>query len=170
MFCTLKIIKYRVTHDLRTIFFFCFSSREEPTKFPFYVGKMDQVMAAQLLTNQNIGTYLLRKNVKGDYRISAKQELKIKHLILSRQDGLYKNGSKSYESISDLIEEYRTPGKRYHLLFPYKKWLWLSKFGSWPFVGQGIKWIFEHFIPFLLFPSPLIVQSHFNSILLLFAM
>uniref|UniRef100_H3AL82 Uncharacterized protein n=1 Tax=Latimeria chalumnae TaxID=7897 RepID=H3AL82_LATCH len=74
--------------------YLCVSNPPVPdlSSFPWYAGPMERGEAQSLLNNRSDGTYLVRQRVKdcGEYAISIKFNLEVKHIKVTTADGLYR--------------------------------------------------------------------------------
>ncbi|KAG9330620.1 hypothetical protein JZ751_023555 [Albula glossodonta] len=99
------------------------------TGFPWFGGNLDRAAAKNLLQNRSDGTYLVRQKDAGEFAISIKYKVEIKHIKITSAEGLFRiNEKKAFKGLIDLVEFYqRNTLKEYFkevdtpLQFPYKE-------------------------------------------------
>ncbi|XP_064416272.1 proto-oncogene vav [Latimeria chalumnae] len=80
------------------------------SSFPWYAGPMERGEAQSLLNNRSDGTYLVRQRVKdcGEYAISIKFNLEVKHIKVTTADGLYRvTDKKAFKGLIELVDFYQ---------------------------------------------------------------
>ncbi|KAM4700473.1 proto-oncogene vav isoform 1-T1 [Discoglossus pictus] len=78
--------------------------------FPWYAGPMERKEAEQSLANRSDGTFLVRQRVKdaGEFAISIKFNMEVKHMKVTPQDGLWKlTEKKGFKGLPDLVGFYQ---------------------------------------------------------------
>uniref|UniRef100_A0A1A8N903 Osteoclast-stimulating factor 1 n=1 Tax=Nothobranchius pienaari TaxID=704102 RepID=A0A1A8N903_9TELE len=95
-------------HDFQM---FCF---EETTPAPdlsdflWFAGNMDRTAAKNLLMSRSDGTFLVRQKDAGEFAISIKFNMDIKHIKITCIEGLYRiNDKKAFKSLIEMIEFYQ---------------------------------------------------------------
>ncbi|XP_019717750.1 proto-oncogene vav isoform X3 [Hippocampus comes] len=87
-----------------------FSCRPTPdlSAFSWFAGNMDRPAAKDLLVSRSDGTYLVRQKDGGEFAISIKLNLDIKHIKITSCDGLFRiNEKKAFKGLVDMIEFYQ---------------------------------------------------------------
>lgn len=75
------------------------------TSFMWYAGSMDRSAAKNLLMSRSDGTFLVRQKEEGEYAISIKFNMDIRHIKISSSGGLYRiNDKKAFKGLIDLIQ------------------------------------------------------------------
>ncbi|XP_075460559.1 proto-oncogene vav isoform X2 [Ascaphus truei] len=78
--------------------------------YPWYAGSMERREAEILLSNRSDGTFLVRQRAKdsGEFAISIKFNLEIKHMKVTAQDGLWRLKEKrGFKGLTDLVGYYQ---------------------------------------------------------------
>ncbi|XP_061687100.1 proto-oncogene vav-like [Syngnathoides biaculeatus] len=87
-----------------------FSSRPTPDLSPFswFAGNTDRTAAKNLLMSRSEGTYLVRQKDGGEFAISIKFNMDIKHIKITSCDGLFRiNEKKAFKGLVEMIEFYQ---------------------------------------------------------------
>ncbi|KAK1153774.1 proto-oncogene vav-like [Acipenser oxyrinchus oxyrinchus] len=89
-----------------------FVSRLPPdlTMYPWFAGNMERSGAETLLSTRSDGTYLVRQRQKdaGEYAISIKFNVEIKHIKVTTSSGLFQiNEKKAFKGLIELVEFYQ---------------------------------------------------------------
>ncbi|KAF3852571.1 hypothetical protein F7725_005926 [Dissostichus mawsoni] len=80
--------------------------RSTPTS-PF-AGNMDRTAAKNLLLSRSDGTFLVRQKDGGEFAISIKFNMDIRHIKITSTDGLYRiNEKKAFKGIIEMIQFYQ---------------------------------------------------------------
>ncbi|XP_072567868.1 proto-oncogene vav isoform X1 [Paramormyrops kingsleyae] len=99
------------------------------TDFPWFAGNMDRTAAKNLLMSRSDGTYLVRQKDGGEFAISIKFKVEVKHIKITSTEGLYRiNEKKAFKGLIDLVQFYQQntlrecfKGLDTTLQFPYKE-------------------------------------------------
>ncbi|XP_053310589.1 proto-oncogene vav [Spea bombifrons] len=78
--------------------------------FPWYAGPMERKEAELLLSSRSDGTFLVRQRVKdaGEFAISIKFNMEIKHMKVTAQDGLWRLTEKrAFKGLPELVRHYQ---------------------------------------------------------------
>ncbi|MBN3324792.1 VAV protein, partial [Atractosteus spatula] len=78
--------------------------------YPWYAGSMERAGAESVLMSRSDGTYLVRQRQKdaGEYAISIKYNVEIKHIKITTAEGLYRiNEKKAFRGLIELVEFYK---------------------------------------------------------------
>ncbi|XP_077460844.1 proto-oncogene vav [Stigmatopora argus] len=87
-----------------------FSCRPTPdlSAFSWFAGHMDRPSAKNLLISRSDGTYLVRQKDGGEFAISIKFNMDIKHIKITSCDGLFRmNEKKAFKALAEMIEFYQ---------------------------------------------------------------
>ncbi|XP_077575944.1 proto-oncogene vav isoform X2 [Stigmatopora nigra] len=87
-----------------------FSCRPTPdmSAFSWFAGHMDRPDAKNLLISRSDGTYLVRQKDGGEFAISIKFNMDIKHIKITSCDGLFRmNEKKAFKALAEMIEFYQ---------------------------------------------------------------
>ncbi|XP_041097949.1 proto-oncogene vav-like [Polyodon spathula] len=89
-----------------------FVSRLPPdlSMYPWFAGNMERGGAENLLSTRSDGTYLVRQRQKdaGEYAISIKFNVEIKHIKVTTSSGLFQiNEKKAFKGLIELVEFYQ---------------------------------------------------------------
>nr|XP_046227064.1 proto-oncogene vav-like isoform X2 [Scatophagus argus] len=85
-------------------------SRPTPdlSSFHWFAGNMDRTAAKNLLISRSDGTFLVRQKDGGEFAISIKFNLDIRHIKVTSSDGLYRiNEKKAFKGLIELVEFYQ---------------------------------------------------------------
>nr|XP_057944000.1 proto-oncogene vav-like isoform X2 [Doryrhamphus excisus] len=85
-------------------------SRPTPdlSAYSWFAGNMDRSAAKTLLMSRSDGTYLVRQKDAGEFAISIKFNMDIKHIKITSSDGLFRiNDKKAFKSLVEMIEFYQ---------------------------------------------------------------
>uniref|UniRef100_A0A1A8C6H2 Osteoclast-stimulating factor 1 n=1 Tax=Nothobranchius kadleci TaxID=1051664 RepID=A0A1A8C6H2_NOTKA len=85
-------------------------SRPAPdlSDFLWFAGNMDRTAAKNLLMSRSDGTFLVRQKDAGEFAISIKFNMDIKHIKITCIEGLYRiNDKKAFKSLIEMIEFYQ---------------------------------------------------------------
>ncbi|KAJ3614148.1 hypothetical protein NHX12_017724 [Muraenolepis orangiensis] len=86
-----------------------FTSRTTPklTGFPWYAGNMDRTEAKNLLNPRSDGTFLVRQKDAGEFAISLKFNMEIRHIKITSIEGLFRiNDKKAFKGLIEMIQFY----------------------------------------------------------------
>ncbi|XP_054635232.1 proto-oncogene vav-like isoform X2 [Dunckerocampus dactyliophorus] len=76
--------------------------------YSWFAGNMDRSAAKNLLMSRSDGTYLVRQKDGGEFAISIKFSMDIKHIKITSCDGLFRiNDKKAFKSLVEMIEFYQ---------------------------------------------------------------
>eukprot|EP00066_Takifugu_rubripes_P021852 XP_011611118.1 PREDICTED: proto-oncogene vav isoform X1 [Takifugu rubripes] len=76
--------------------------------FPWFAGNLDRAAAKNLLTPRSDGTFLVRQKDGGEFAISIKFNMDIRHIKITTNDGLFRiNDKKAFRGLLELIQFYR---------------------------------------------------------------
>ncbi|XP_055080804.1 proto-oncogene vav-like [Periophthalmus magnuspinnatus] len=86
--------------------------RSSPTPdlstFNWFAGNMDRVAAKNLLLPRSDGTFLVRQKDGGEFAISIKFNMDIRHIKITSSDGLFRiNDKKAFKGLTELIDYYQ---------------------------------------------------------------
>ncbi|XP_077379785.1 proto-oncogene vav isoform X2 [Festucalex cinctus] len=87
-----------------------FSCRATPdlSAFSWFAGHMERPAAKNLLMPRSDGTYLVRQKDGGEFAISIKLNMDIKHIKITSIDGLFRiNDKKAFKGLVEMIEFYQ---------------------------------------------------------------
>ncbi|KAM9856762.1 proto-oncogene vav isoform 1-T2 [Aulostomus maculatus] len=85
-------------------------SRPTPdlSTFNWYAGNMDRIAAKNLLMPRSDGTFLVRQKDGGEFAISIKFNMDIRHIKITCSEGLFRiNEKKAFKGLTDLIVFYQ---------------------------------------------------------------
>lgn len=88
------------------------TSQSRPTPdlsgFHWFAGSMDRTAAKNLLISRSDGTFLVRQKDGGEFAISIKFNLDIRHIKITSAEGLYRiNEKKAFKGLIELIQYYQ---------------------------------------------------------------
>ncbi|XP_063059475.1 proto-oncogene vav-like isoform X2 [Engraulis encrasicolus] len=76
--------------------------------FPWFAGNMDRSEAKNLLQARSDGTFLVRQKDGGEFAISIKFNMDIRHIKITSSEGLFRiNDKKAFKGIVDMVEFYQ---------------------------------------------------------------
>ncbi|XP_019109262.1 proto-oncogene vav isoform X6 [Larimichthys crocea] len=76
--------------------------------FHWFAGNMDRTAAKNLLMPRSDGTFLVRQKDGGEFAISIKFNMDIRHIKITSAEGLYRiNEKKAFKGLIDLIQFYQ---------------------------------------------------------------
>ncbi|KAM4795355.1 proto-oncogene vav [Rhinophrynus dorsalis] len=78
--------------------------------FPWYAGPMERKEAELALSNRSDGTFLVRQRVNhsGEFAISIKFNMEVKHMKVTAQSGLWRlTEKKGFKGLPDLVSHYQ---------------------------------------------------------------
>lgn len=87
-----------------------FVSRPTPdlSSFLWYAGGMDRNGAKNLLISRSDGTFLVRQKDGGEFAISIKFHMDIRHIKITSTEGLYRiNDKKAFKGVVEMIQFYQ---------------------------------------------------------------
>ncbi|XP_059189767.1 proto-oncogene vav-like isoform X2 [Centropristis striata] len=87
-----------------------FSQRPTPdlSAFKWFAGNMDRTAAKNLLLSRSDGTFLVRQKDGGEFAISIKFNMDIRHIKITSTEGLYRiNEKKAFKGLIELIKFYQ---------------------------------------------------------------
>ncbi|XP_014889433.1 proto-oncogene vav isoform X1 [Poecilia latipinna] len=85
-------------------------SRPTPdlSDFLWFAGNMDRIAAKNLLISRSDGTFLVRQKDGGEFAISIKFNMDIRHIKITSCEGLYRiNDKKAFRGLIEMIEFYQ---------------------------------------------------------------
>uniref|UniRef100_A0AAQ4QLB6 Osteoclast-stimulating factor 1 n=1 Tax=Gasterosteus aculeatus aculeatus TaxID=481459 RepID=A0AAQ4QLB6_GASAC len=87
------------------------STKPDPTLFsrddPF-AGNMDRTAARNLLVSRSDGTFLVRQKDGGEFAISIKFNMDVRHIKVTSTEGLYRiNDKKAFKGLVEMIQFYQ---------------------------------------------------------------
>ncbi|KAM3864633.1 proto-oncogene vav [Diretmus argenteus] len=89
-----KVQPYRPTPDL--------------SGFHWFAGNMDRIAAKNLLMSRSDGTFLVRQKDGGEFAVSIKFNMDIRHIKITYAEGLYRiNEKKAFQGLIELIQFYQ---------------------------------------------------------------
>ncbi|XP_017313088.1 proto-oncogene vav [Ictalurus punctatus] len=78
------------------------------TGLPWYAGNMDRSEAKSLLISRSDGTFLIRQKDGGEFAISIKFNMDIRHIKITLAEGLYRiNDKKAFKGLIELVHYYQ---------------------------------------------------------------
>uniref|UniRef100_A0A3Q4GV88 Osteoclast-stimulating factor 1 n=1 Tax=Neolamprologus brichardi TaxID=32507 RepID=A0A3Q4GV88_NEOBR len=73
-----------------------------------FAGNMDRTAAKNLLMSRSDGTFLVRQKDGGEYAISIKFNMDIRHIKITSSEGLYRiNEKKAFKELVEMIQHYQ---------------------------------------------------------------
>lgn len=86
--------------------------RSSPTPdlsaYNWFAGNMDRIGAKNLLMSRSDGTFLVRQKDGGEFAISIKVNIDVRHIKVTSSDGLFRiNERKAFRGLSELVEFYQ---------------------------------------------------------------
>uniref|UniRef100_UPI0037E7E384 proto-oncogene vav-like n=1 Tax=Semicossyphus pulcher TaxID=241346 RepID=UPI0037E7E384 len=87
-----------------------YTSRPTPdlSGFHWFAGNMDRTAAKNLLMSRSDGTFLVRQKDGGEFAISIKFNMDIRHIKITSVEGLYRiNDKKAFKGLIELIQFYQ---------------------------------------------------------------
>ncbi|XP_020773074.2 LOW QUALITY PROTEIN: proto-oncogene vav [Boleophthalmus pectinirostris] len=86
--------------------------RSSPTPdlfiFKWFAGNMDRARAKNLLLSRSDGTFLVRQKDGGEFAISIKFNMDVRHIKITSSDGLFRiNDKKAFKGLTELIDYYQ---------------------------------------------------------------
>ncbi|MCI4394038.1 hypothetical protein PGIGA_G00164430 [Pangasianodon gigas] len=98
------------------------------TGFLWFAGNMDRSEAKSLLMSRSDGTFLIRQKDGGEFAISIKFNMDIRHIKITLAEGLYRiNDKKAFKGLIELVQYYQENSLKEcfkdvdtRLLIPYK--------------------------------------------------
>ncbi|MED6244727.1 Proto-oncoprotein vav [Ataeniobius toweri] len=76
--------------------------------FLWFAGNMDRTAAKNLLISRSDGTFLVRQKDGGEFAISIKFNMDIRHIKITSCEGLYRiNDKKAFRGLIEMIEFYQ---------------------------------------------------------------
>ncbi|XP_029353751.1 proto-oncogene vav isoform X2 [Echeneis naucrates] len=85
-------------------------ARQSPdlSSFSWFAGNMDRTAAKNLLMSRSDGTFLVRQKDGGEFAISIKFNMDIRHIKITTADSLYRiNDKKAFKGLVDMIQFYQ---------------------------------------------------------------
>ncbi|XP_046898483.1 proto-oncogene vav-like isoform X2 [Hypomesus transpacificus] len=87
---------------------FVAKSTPDLTSFMWYAGSMERSAAKSLLMSRSDGTFLVRQKEGGEFAISIKFNMDIRHIRITSCEGLYRiNDKKAFKGLIDLVQFYQ---------------------------------------------------------------
>ncbi|XP_053332807.1 proto-oncogene vav-like isoform X1 [Clarias gariepinus] len=78
------------------------------TGFLWFAGTMDRTQAKSLLISRSDGTFLIRQKDGGEFAISLKFNMDIRHIKITLAEGLYRiNEKKAFKGLIELVNYYQ---------------------------------------------------------------
>ncbi|KAK1803179.1 hypothetical protein P4O66_021699, partial [Electrophorus voltai] len=78
------------------------------TGFSWFAGNMERTDAKSLLMSRSDGTFLIRQKDGGEFAISIKFNMDIRHIKIILTEGLYRiNDKKAFKGLIDLVQYYQ---------------------------------------------------------------
>ncbi|KAG5278242.1 hypothetical protein AALO_G00096780 [Alosa alosa] len=95
---------------------------------PWFAGNMDRSAAKNLLISRSDGTFLVRQKDGGEFAISIKFNMDIRHIKITSSEGLFRiNDKKAFKGVVEMVQFYQQNSlKEYfkdvdtRLVLPYK--------------------------------------------------
>ncbi|XP_026214840.1 proto-oncogene vav isoform X2 [Anabas testudineus] len=87
-----------------------YQSRPTPdlSGFSWFAGNMDRTAAKNLLISRSDGTFLVRQKDGGEFAISIKFNMDIRHIRITSTEGLYRiNEKKAFKGIIEMVQYYQ---------------------------------------------------------------
>ncbi|XP_029030138.2 proto-oncogene vav isoform X2 [Betta splendens] len=87
-----------------------YTSRPTPdlSGFNWFAGNMDRTAAKNLLISRSDGTFLVRQKDGGEFAISIKFNMDIRHIKITSSEGLYRiNEKKAFKGLIEMIHYYQ---------------------------------------------------------------
>ncbi|XP_028978323.1 proto-oncogene vav isoform X2 [Esox lucius] len=87
-----------------------FISKSTPdlSYFQWFAGNMDRSAAKNLLISRSDGTFLVRQKDGGEFAISLKFNMDIRHIKITSAEGLYRiNDKKAFKGIIEMVQHYQ---------------------------------------------------------------
>ncbi|XP_052363094.1 proto-oncogene vav-like [Oncorhynchus keta] len=87
-----------------------FISRPTPdlSDFLWFAGNMDRSAAKNLLISRSDGTFLVRQKDGGEFAISLKFNMDIRHIKITSTEGLYRiNEKKAFKGLIEMVQFYQ---------------------------------------------------------------
>nr|XP_020478410.1 proto-oncogene vav [Monopterus albus] len=76
--------------------------------FSWFAGNMDRTAAKNLLISRSDGTFLVRQKDGGEFAISIKFNMDIRHIKITSSEGLYRiNEKKAFKGLTEMIQFYQ---------------------------------------------------------------
>ncbi|KAM6940454.1 proto-oncogene vav [Xenentodon cancila] len=76
--------------------------------FSWFAGNMDRTAAKNVLMPRSDGTFLVRQKDGGEYAISIKFNMDIRHIKITSSEGLYRiNEKKAFKCLTEMIQFYQ---------------------------------------------------------------
>ncbi|XP_071360566.1 proto-oncogene vav-like isoform X1 [Trachinotus anak] len=85
-------------------------ARQTPdlSSFNWFAGNMDRTAAKNLLMSRSDGTFLVRQKDGGEFAISIKFNMDIRHIKITSAEGLYRiNDKKAFKGLIEMIQFYQ---------------------------------------------------------------
>ncbi|XP_054459599.1 proto-oncogene vav-like isoform X2 [Anoplopoma fimbria] len=84
------------------------SQTSDLSGFNWFAGNMDRTAAKNLLISRSDGTFLVRQKDGGEFAISIKFNMDIRHIKITSTEGLYRiNEKKAFKGLIEMIEFYQ---------------------------------------------------------------
>ncbi|XP_022593885.1 proto-oncogene vav isoform X3 [Seriola dumerili] len=78
------------------------------SSFNWFAGNMDRTAAKNLLMSRSDGTFLVRQKDGGEFAISIKFNMDIRHIKITSTEGLYRiNDKKAFKGLIEMIQFYQ---------------------------------------------------------------
>ncbi|KAL2086402.1 hypothetical protein ACEWY4_017461 [Coilia grayii] len=75
---------------------------------PWFAGNMDRSAAKNLLLSRSDGTFLVRQKDGGEFAISIKFNMDIRHIKITSSEGLFRiNDKKAFKGLVEMVEFYQ---------------------------------------------------------------
>ncbi|KAJ8001427.1 hypothetical protein DPEC_G00169390 [Dallia pectoralis] len=83
-------------------------STSDLSSFTWFAGNMDRSAAKNLLISRSDGTFLVRQKDGGEFAISLKFNMDIRHIKITSAEGLYRiNDKKAFKGIIEMVQHYQ---------------------------------------------------------------
>ncbi|XP_030587181.1 proto-oncogene vav isoform X2 [Archocentrus centrarchus] len=118
---------------------------QDLSSFNWFAGNMDRAAAKNLLMSRSDGTFLVRQKDGGEFAISIKFSMDIRHIRITSSEGLFRiNDKKAFKGLIEMIQYYQQNSlKEYFkdldttLSVPYKQPEQSNSFNNTPHSTPG---------------------------------
>ncbi|XP_030636172.1 proto-oncogene vav [Chanos chanos] len=87
---------------------FIAKSTPDLTVYSWFAGNMDRSAAKNVLASRSDGTFLVRQKDGGEFAISIKYNMDIRHIKITLSEGLYRiNEKKAFKGLIELVQYYQ---------------------------------------------------------------
>ncbi|XP_068606638.1 proto-oncogene vav-like [Brachionichthys hirsutus] len=92
---------------------YIFTETPDLCGFHWFAGNMDRTAAKTLLMSRSDGTFLVRQKDGGEFAISIKYNMDVRHIKITSAEGLYRiNDKKAFKGLIEMIEFYQVNSLR----------------------------------------------------------